>query len=212
MFDTTKALRIAIPAVLAVGVASAVVFGRARERRTTTIPAETMLVAALNHEVSTAHARPGDDVELHTTAPLRLGDAEIPAGVVVRGTVTESKGGGRVAGAPELGLRFTSLEVDGDSHTITAEPFWVQGRNDAKQSALQIGGGAVAGGVLGRVFGGRGGTLKGAVVGAAIGTGVAVATLGDQIVLAAGQQIKVHLNQPVTVTYHPRSQHQSVPR
>ena len=79
MFDSTKALRIAIPAVLAVGVASAVVFGRARERRTTTIPAETMLVAALDHEVSTAHARPGDDVELHTTAPLRLGDAEIPA-------------------------------------------------------------------------------------------------------------------------------------
>ena len=62
------------------------------------------------------------------------------------------------------------------------------------------------------MFGGRGGTLQGAFVGAAIGTGVAVATEGDQIVLPAGQPIKVRLNQPVTVTYHPRSQHQNVQR
>jgi hypothetical protein len=40
---------------------------------------------------------------------------------------------------------------------------------------------------------------KGAVVGAAIGTGVAVATKGDDIALAAGQKIKVHLTDAATI-------------
>lgn len=201
----TKSLRVAIFALLGVGLASAVVLGRGRGKRTATIPAGTALVAALERGVSTERNRPGDNVELRTVEPIRLGDgADIPAGVLVRGTVTEAKGGGRIAGAPQLGLRFTEIEVDGDRRAISAQPFHVTGKNDAGKSAAQIGGGAVAGAILGRIVGGKGGTAKGAVVGAAVGTGVAVATDGGHIVLPAGQRLRIRLEGPVTVAYRPR--------
>lgn len=201
-----KTLRVVIPAVIGVVVISAVVFGRARTKREATIPSGTTLVAALQHGVSTQRSHAGDNIELRTTAPIRLGgDDVIPAGVRVYGTVTEAKGGGRIAGASVLALRFTDLEVDGNRYAISADPFRIRGTNDAVQSAAEIGGGAVAGGVLGRVIGGKGGLVKGAVVGAVIGTGVAVATTGDQLVLPAGQKLRIHTSAPVRVTYHPAS-------
>ncbi len=204
MEHSTRVLRVALPALVGVGVISAVVFGRARGKREATIPAGVTLVAALERGVSTERTRVGDNVTLRTTAPIRLDANEvIPEGVLIRGSVTESKGGGRVAGRPELALRFTDLEVDGDRYAISADPFRFGGLNDAAQSAGGIGGGAVAGGILGRVIGGKGSTVKGAVVGAVIGTGVAVATEGDQLVLPAGQKLRVRLNGPVTVTYRP---------
>jgi hypothetical protein len=204
----TQGLRVAIFALLGIGLVSAVVLGRGPAKRTATIPAGTALVAALEREMSTERTRVGDNVELHTVDPIRLGEGVvIPSGVLVRGTVTESKGGGRIAGAPQLGLRFTEIEVDGERRAIAAQPFHVSGKSDAGKSAVQIGGGAVAGAILGRVVGGKGGTAKGAVVGAAIGTGVAVATDGGHIVLPAGQRLRVRLNGPVTVTYRPGADH-----
>jgi outer membrane lipoprotein SlyB len=205
MTHPTQWLRVAIFALVGVGLASAVVLGRGRGRRTATIPAGTSLVAALDREVSTEQNRPGDQVELRTVSPIPLGHGEaLPAGVTIHATVTEAKGGGRIAGAPQLGLRFTDLEVDGARHAISAEPFHVSGKNDAGKSAAQIGGGAVAGAILGRIVGGKGGTAKGAVVGAAAGTGVAVATPGGHLVLPAGQRLRVRLDGPVTVAYQPR--------
>lgn len=199
-----KSLRVTIFALLGVGLASAVVLGRGRGRRTVTIPAGTALVAALERDVSTERNRVGDNVELRTVEPIRLGEgAEIPAGVRIRGTVTEAKGGGRIAGAPQLGLSFTEIVVDGERRPISAQPFHVSGKSDAGKSAAQIGGGTVAGAILGRIVGGKGGTVKGAVVGAAVGTGVAVATEGGHIVLPAGQRLRVRLDGPVTVVYRP---------
>lgn len=204
----SQGLRVAIFALLGVGLVSAVVLGRGREKRTVTIPAGTSLVAALEREVSTEHNRAGDNVELRTVNPIRLGkDVEIPPGVVVHGTVTEAKGGGRIAGAPQLGLRFTAIEVDGERRAITAQPFHVSGKSDAGKSAAEIGGGTVAGAILGRIVGGKGGTATGAVVGAAAGTGVAVATKGGDLVLPAGQWLRVRLDGPVTVAYRPHEDH-----
>jgi hypothetical protein len=204
MANPTQGLRVTIFALLGVGLVSAVVLGRGQAKRTATIPAGTSLVAALQGNVSTERSHSGDAVELRSVEPIRLGQgAEIPAGVIVRGTVTEAKGGGRIAGAPQLGMRFTEIEVAGERHTISAEPFHVSGNNDAGKSAAQIGGGAVAGAILGRIVGGKGGTAKGAVVGAALGTGVAVATDGGHIALPAGQRLRIRIDEPVTVVYHP---------
>src|ERR1051326_7542662 len=64
----------------------------------------------------------------------------------------------------------------------------------------EIGGGAVAGGIVGAL---AGNTLKGAAVGAVLGTGVAVATKGNQIVLPAGRRLRIHLLEPVKVSFRP---------
>ncbi len=205
---STKMMRLGLAAVGGVAVVAAVALGRSRGLHMVTIPAGTTLVATLDEAVSTEHARAGDVVRLHTIAPIRLdgGRNEIPSGVVVQATVTESKGGGRIAGAPVLALRFTDVVVDGGRRPIDADPYRVKGHNDLGKSAAQIGAGTVAGAVLGRVVGGKGGTAKGALVGAAAGAGVAVATPGGHVVLPAGQTVRVHLDAPVTVVYHPRAE------
>jgi hypothetical protein len=184
-----------------VGIAGAAIVTSAGGDRTVTIPAGTTLVGALENTVSTKNAEPGTVVVISTTQPLKLGeDVTIPSGVELRGEVTHAKGGGRIAGAPELTIRFTRLAVDGNRYPVSAQPFRVRGTSDAKESALQIAGGTAAGAVVGAI---AGHTVKGAVAGAAIGTGVAVLTKGDQITLPAGQRLRVRLTEPVTVSYSP---------
>jgi hypothetical protein len=202
-----KTLQITAGAVLAIGAAAAVVLGGTRAKKEVTLPRGTELVATLDHEVSTARSHAGDAIVLRTVEPIPVGDNHaIPAGAEIRGSIVAAKSGGRIAGAPELALRFTELEVDGERHEISADAFRVTGRNDAGKSALAIGGGAVAGGVVGRVLGGKGGTVPGAVVGAAIGTGVAVQSQGDELVLPPGQRLRIRLSAPVTVSYRPHGE------
>jgi hypothetical protein len=64
----TQGLRVAIFALVGVGLVSAVVLGRGRAMRTATIPAGTALVAALEQDVSTEQNHPGDPVNLRTVA------------------------------------------------------------------------------------------------------------------------------------------------
>ena len=206
---TQKALYVAAPVLLAVGIGSAVILGAGPERREATIPAGTTLVAALDRTVSTEHIRVGDPVVLRTAQPVRLPDGgEVPPGATVHGEVTHARGGGRIAGAPELTLRFTALVIDDEIFALTSDPFRVRGHNDAGESAATIGGGAVAGGLVGGLLGGRKDVLKGAVAGAVIGTGVAVATKGDQIVLPSGVKLRIRLSAPVTVRYRPAADEQ----
>jgi len=197
MMNTTKLVRFALPAaVVGVGIAAAVMLGGAREKKTATISSGTVLVGSLEQPVSTDRSSVGDHITLQTVDPIHVGDETIPEGLTLRGVVTHVKGGGRISGAPELAFHFSELEVDGQTYEVSTDPFEVQGKSDATESALEIGGGAVVGGVL------RG--AKGAIVGAAIGTGVAVATEGDQLRLGAGQRLRIRITQPVTVQFRPR--------
>jgi hypothetical protein len=174
----------------------------AEKEKTEVVAAGTTIVAALQSTITTGSAKVGDPVVLRTTQAVRVNEMEIvPAGATIRGEVTHSKGAGRVAGGAQLTLRFTTLETqDGKSYPIDCVPFRVEGKGDAKESALEVAGGAVAGAILGGAVGGKDDIAKGAAVGAVIGTGVAVATKGDQIVLPAGQKMKVTLTSGVTVT------------
>ncbi len=186
--------------VAAVGVVAAAVVTRSGTREGT-IPAGTRIVGALSHSISTEHSNVGDRVTLVSKEPIVLSEgARIAEGAVVEGEVTHSEGGGRIAGAPELTLRFTHLQVDGRDYAISAEPFRIRGKNDALESAAEIGGGAVVGGVVGAI---AHATVPGVIVGAVLGTGVAVATKGHQIELPAGQRLRVTIDQPVTVSYKP---------
>jgi hypothetical protein len=213
--DSKPGARVLWPRVLGVavllGLVGVVAAGvtRARGKVETTIPAGAALVGALQSTVSTEKASVGDRVELETTDPITLDErTTLPPGIVIRGEVTHAKGGGRIAGAPELTIRFTRLTVGGSDYPISAEPFRVKGRSDGGESAMQIGGGAVAGAVVGAIAGDAG---KGALVGAVLGTGVAVATKGDQIVLPAGQKLRVRLADPVTVSFRPPADEESPP-
>ena len=124
MMNIPKTLPIVIPAVLGIGIVTAVVSGRPPRERDATIPAGTTLVVALEHSVSTQRSHAGDQIELRTVQPVRLGNgAEIPEGSLISGRVTDARSGGKNAGPPELGMRFTELVIDGDTHEISTEQF-----------------------------------------------------------------------------------------
>lgn len=163
--------------------------------------AGTSIVAALQSTLDTGKNHVGDKVELRTLEVVRVDETTVvPAGAMINGEVTHIDPAGRVAGGAELTLRFIELVMpDGRSYAISAAPIRLVGKGDAKESAIEIGGGAVAGGVIGGILGGSDDIAKGAAVGAVVGTGVAVATKGDQIVLPAGQKMRVSLNEPVSI-------------
>jgi hypothetical protein len=167
-----------------------------------TLPSGTVIIGSLQNTVNTGKNDEGDPVRLRVTTNERVGGVVVvPAGSTIRGVMTHVDGAGRVAGGAALTIRFTDLQLpDGRSYAISAVPLRLTGKGDAKESAIEIGGGAVAGGILGGILGGKDDIAKGAAVGAVVGTGVAVATKGDQIVLSPGQRIQVTLNAPVRVT------------
>lgn len=171
--------------------------------KTHTLAAATLFVGSLEQTIDTGKNKVGDKVSLRTTEPVKAGGAiVVPAGSTVQGEVTHIDPAGRIAGGAELTIRFNELVLtDGTSYPLVCEPFALKGKGQAKESALEIGGGAVAGGVLGKVIGGSSGDVaKGAAAGAVIGTGVAIATKGKQIVLPLGQKLEVKTTEPVTVT------------
>jgi hypothetical protein len=165
----------------------------------------THMVASLQDTVDTGKNHVGDKVALRTLEDIRVNEMTlVPSGSIINGEVTHIDPAGRVAGGAQVALRFTELVMpDGSSYTIAAAPFRLEGKGDAKESALEVGGGAVAGGSIGAILGGKDDIAKGAAVGAVVGTGVAVATKGDQIVLPAGQRFRVTLTDPVTITTKP---------
>lgn len=172
-----------------------------------TLTTGTVLVAALQNTVDTGENHVGDKVALRTLEDVRVNEMTVvPAGSTIHGEVTHIDPAGRIAGGAELTLRFTELVLPGGtSYAISAVPMRLEGKGDAKESALEIGGGAVAGGIIGGVLGGKDDIGKGAAAGAVVGTGVAVATKGDQIVLPAGQKMRITLDGPVSIRTKPTS-------
>lgn len=187
--------------IVTVGAIGATVVARDGGAKTAevVVPAGTTLVAALGQTISTKSDEAGTPVSLETVAAVQLADGfEVPVGTLIRGEVTHSKDGGRIGGAPELTIRFQEMVVDGEDYRIGSEPFRIKGKGDTKESIAEIGGGALLGGIVGKVTGA--GTVEGAAVGAVLGTGVAVATDGDELTITKGQQLRIRLSEPVTVT------------
>ncbi len=180
---------------------------RAAQNQQVTLGAGTDFTAALQTTVATDKNNVGDRISLRTVAPVGVsGQTIVPAGSTINAEVTHVEAAGRVKGGAELTLRFVELVTpDGRSYPISCEPFRVVGEGDGRESAKEIGGGAVGGAIVGGILGGKDGALKGAAVGGVLGTGVAVATKGDQIVLPAGQQMKVSLATPVAINVRPIS-------
>ena len=162
-----------------------------------TLPAGTRLTGVLQERLSTKDNHAGDRVELRTTESFQVGDAWMPAGLVLRGRIIEARSGGSVKTRAKLAFRVTQLEAEGRSYPVVTELFEVRGKSESSNSLKKVIGGAVAGGVVGAV---AGDASKGVLIGAALGTGVAVATDGGNIVLAQGQPIAVRLAEPVTVS------------
>jgi hypothetical protein len=162
-----------------------------------TIPAGTRLVGTLIQTISTETTPVGARATLRTEELTMADNARLPAGILVRGVVTEASQGGRVRSRAKITLRFERLTVEGRDYDIVTEPWTVKGKSESKSSLRRVIGGAVAGGVVGAIVGE---TKEGIALGTMVGTGAAVATKGGNITLPAGQSVEVQLTEPVTVS------------
>jgi hypothetical protein len=162
--------------------------------RLVTLPAGTALALELTSPVSTETAQ----IETPVTARVRQavvvnGVTAIPAGSTANGEVVDVQRPGRVQGRARLGLRFTSVTVDGERHSIRTNPVTFEGEASKGEDAAKIGAGAGIGAVIGGIVGGGDGAAKGAAIGGAAGTGAVLATRGREVELAAGSDINATL-------------------
>jgi hypothetical protein len=76
------------------------------------VPAGTRIPLTLINRISTKNAHEGDQVYLQSAFPVVINNSiVIPPGSYVKGTITQAKRPGRVAGRGELYLRFDSLTL-----------------------------------------------------------------------------------------------------
>lgn len=121
---TRIVLGMAVPVLTIAGFIAAIVPDSDPDEREATIPAGATLVAVLANPLSTARSLPGDEIELRTVEPLHVhGADDIPAGILIHGTVLEAQAGGPAQEAPAISVRFNEMEIDGDEHTITTEEY-----------------------------------------------------------------------------------------
>jgi hypothetical protein len=168
--------------------------------RTLTIPAGTSLPLELTTAVSSETAT----IEQPVSARLRQsvmvdGVTVLPAGSVVNGEVVDVDRPGRVQGRARLGLRFTSVTVDGRREELRTNPVTFEGEQTKGEDATKIGAGAGIGAVIGGILGGGDGAAKGAAIGGAAGTGAVLATRGKDVALASGADVNATLASPVDI-------------
>ncbi len=170
------------------------------------------ILLRLSNPLDTRHTQVGDRVYLETAVPVTAGGRlVIPRGSYVSGTVTESKGAGRVAGRAALNLRFEKLVLtNGFTVDLLSRAGSVEGHGDADpkegriegqgskgRDAKTVGTATAAGGGIGAAAGHAG---VGALAGAAAGLAGVLMSRGPEVVLAVGTSVEMVLDRDLRFT------------
>lgn len=172
--------------------------------RHVTVPEGTSLHMTLTSPVGSATSQVGDTITATTTAPIVIGDlVAIPAGSTVHGEVTNVDPATKGLKVSEKGgsivLTFTKVTTPGGESSPMSGSLTSVASSKGKTAGI-IGGSAAGGALLGKLLGkNTKDAAIGAVVGAGIGTGVAAGTKGKEVVIPAGTELAITLDQPVTI-------------
>jgi len=197
-----------------------------RQGRVIYIPAGMMLPVSLSTSVSSTTARAGDKLEAKLAEDVNLGDATVPAGSVLTGTITDAIAGQRMGKSGSLGLKFTRLRTPDGAETpitahiigglekydqVSAESGLYKGEGTKKKveqaalrGALGAGAGALLGTTIGAISSHGYGTGRGAVAGTIFGGAIGVADSlllrkGSDINVGSGQMLKLQLDAPASL-------------
>ena len=162
---------------------------------TLVIPDGTTVVVALTAPLSTGTNQTGDSFTATTITLINIdGKTVVPAGVPVHGVLRDVQASGRVKGRAQMTLAYQSIcDAEGVTHTISALPLTLQAASATRGDVEKIAAGGVIGAIIGGVAGGGKGAAIGAGAGAGAGTILMLATQGDEVELAAGQQLNVQM-------------------
>jgi hypothetical protein len=168
-----------------------------RARNPNEIPVDTEFDVRLQSRLSSDTAMVEDRFEATTVVDLRDGDRIlVPAGSIVRGTVSSVTRAGRIERKGGLTLAFERITVDGRSHPIRATVTQALESEGIRGETTRIGAGAGVGAIIGGILGGVKGALAGILIG---GGGVVAATDGQDVELPAGSTLRVRLDSPLTL-------------
>jgi hypothetical protein len=174
---------------------------------TVSAPSGAELDLAVTDTISSKTNKAGDAFTAAVVGDVRSGDGSvaIPAGSLVRGTITAVKPAPNPNEPGTLTLSLSSVVIDGQTYGLDARIDSIQTERHGQKvnggDAKKVGIGAAAGAILGRVLGGNTkSTVIGGVVGAAAGAGYAAATKKGNVVLPAGAHIRATLRTPLEVT------------
>lgn len=188
--ETTGASRLA-RAAAAVGIP---------QYRDVTLPAGTTLQLELQSAIASDSSSVEDTVRATLRQPVSVdGNAVLPTGAEVIGTVTSVERSGRVKGRALVAYRFDSLNFAGERYDIHTNTLSHEAEATKGEDATKIGIGAGAGAAIGALLGGGDGAAKGAAIGGGAGTGVVLATRGKEVRLGPGADVTARLTEPLTV-------------
>lgn len=186
--------------------------------RVTMLPMGTTFAGVTTCDVSSSSLVVGDNVTLTLESPFYYKGCMIaPANSNVIGLVTEAKAAGRAETIGRIKIKFTEIITpNGNRLPISAKIVTNDGTGvlkggTAKDKAKSIGkdmtvgaaGGALSGLVFGSMAGGNAGrgTALGTALGAGLGLGKALIDKGADVVVPAGSQLNLMIDQPSTVNY-----------
>lgn len=178
--------------------------------KTTEFPAGTTIAVRMIDSVDSSVNHTGEVFQASLDQPLVADDqVVIPRGADVSVRLVQAASAGHVSGRSELRLELVKLDFQGKSYPLVSSTYDLAGSSRGKRTAATVGGGAVLGALIGAIAGGGKGAAIGAGVGAAGGGVYTGMTKGQQVKIPAETKLDFRLEQPVSVTYMPKKQHQA---
>lgn len=166
----------------------------------TTVPAGTAIVVTLNQTVSSKDAKAGQSVSGVVAADVLVnGKTVIPRNSNVSLTVANAVASGHLSTPGELSLRIDSIQVKGQSYTVSSSVYAQKAGSHTKRNAVAIGGGTAAGAIIGGLAGGGKGAAIGAAAGAGAGTAGAAMTGKKDITFAAESKLRFTLKDAIAI-------------
>ena len=167
-----------------------------------TLPAGTRLTLVMGTGVSSRSSHVEQPVQATLARAIVIdGTTVVPAGSAVSGYVSQADRSGRVKGRARIGVRFSTLRVDGTRYRVQTASINRVAPGTKKDDAVKIGIGAGAGAVVGAIAGGKKGAAIGSAVGGGGGTGVVLATRGREVSLPRGTTVTTRLTEPLTIHF-----------
>jgi len=174
------------------------------------VPEETLIQVITEQPLTTNKSKVGTAVSFMVSEDVAVNRVlVIPRGAKVHGEVVEDKKAGRLSGSPALTVKLDSMELGGESYTLYAYEFRVEGTSKTRPTREMVGGaeiGALAGAVVSARSGGGPTVAKNAVdmsAGAAAGAGVVAATAAmaprPVVTLPAESEMDFYLAAPISV-------------
>ena len=177
-----------------------------------TVLEDTPLQVVTDVAISSRTTKAGAQLPFTVTRDVVVdGVLVIPCGAKVYGTVVSAKQAGRLAGASDLTLQLTALNLDGRSYPLYTPPFKVVGQSKTRPTVNKVATGAVVGAAAMEADVSRSNSPRlspgpraigdgiGAGLGAGVGTAIAASSPPSIAVIPAESQLEFTLASPIAV-------------